>query len=123
MVANAALRSFPSHIYWIVGGIPKAGGIEPLRDLFPRVARAYLIGTSSAEFSATLDGDVVINPCETLEQAVAAATRDASASLAAEPVVLLSPACASYDQFKSFEHRGNAFRDLVRATLQQRGIT
>ena len=117
-----ALLAFPGDIYWIVGGKSKEGGIEPLRALFPRVVRAYLIGASSDDFAATLDGDVAIIACGTLEQAVIAATRDASASLAAEPVVLLSPACASYDQFKSFEHRGNAFRDQVTRLCKQSGL-
>jgi UDP-N-acetylmuramoylalanine--D-glutamate ligase len=116
-----ALQAFPGDIYWIVGGKAKEGGIESLRALFPRVVRAYLIGASSDDFAATLDGDVAIIPCGTLDQAVAAATRDASASMAQEPVVLLSPACASYDQFKSFEHRGDAFRDFVTAQIKQSG--
>jgi UDP-N-acetylmuramoylalanine--D-glutamate ligase len=116
-----ALRAFPGDIWWIVGGKAKEGGIEPLRPLFPRVVRAYLIGASSDDFAATLDGDVAVVPCCTLEQAVIAATRDASASAAQEPVVLLSPACASYDQFKSFEHRGNAFREQVAAMLKPAG--
>jgi UDP-N-acetylmuramoylalanine--D-glutamate ligase len=118
-----ALLAFPGDIYWIVGGKSKEGGIEPLRGLFPRVVRAYLIGASSDDFAATLDGDVAIIPCGTLEKAVAAATRDAAASSAKEPVVLLSPACASYDQFKSFEHRGNAFRDQVQAFLKPAGTS
>jgi UDP-N-acetylmuramoylalanine--D-glutamate ligase len=116
-----ALMAFPGDIYWIVGGKAKDGGIEPLRSLFPRVVRAYLIGAASDDFAATLDGDVAIIPCGTLEKAVAAATRDAAASTAKEPVVLLSPACASYDQFASFEHRGNAFRDQVQNSLKYGG--
>lgn len=110
-----ALLSFPRDVFWIVGGKQKEGGIEPLRQYFSGIARAYLIGASSEEFSKTLDGDVAIVPCGTLDNAVAAATRDALASSAAEPVVLLSPACASYDQFKNFEVRGDAFRALVAA--------
>jgi UDP-N-acetylmuramoylalanine--D-glutamate ligase len=116
-----ALLAFPGDIHWIVGGKSKEGGIEPLRALFPRAVRAYLIGASSDDFAASLDGDVAITRCDTLDQAVAAATRDAAASSATEPVVLLSPACASYDQFKSFEHRGNAFRDQVKALLASGG--
>jgi UDP-N-acetylmuramoylalanine--D-glutamate ligase len=116
-----ALLVFTGDIYWIVGGKSKEGGIEPLRPLFPRVVRAYLIGASSDDFAATLDGDVAIIPCGTLEKAVVAATRDAAASTAKVPVVLLSPACASYDQFKSFEHRGNAFREQVQAILKPAG--
>jgi UDP-N-acetylmuramoylalanine--D-glutamate ligase len=74
-----------------------------------------VIGEAADAFSQTLDGDVAIVPCGTLENAVAAAARDAHQSDAKEPVVLFSPACASFDQFRSFEHRGDVFRDLVRA--------
>ena len=112
--AEKALRSF-SDIFWIVGGKAKEGGIEPLRYLFPRVRKAYLIGAASEVFAASLGGAVAYERCETLDKAVAAAARDASASGAAEPVVLLSPACASYDQFANFEARGDAFRGLVEA--------
>ena len=110
--AEKALLTFRD-IFWIVGGKAKAGGIEPLRRLFPRVAKAYLIGASSDAFAKTLDGAVDFERCETLDNAVAAAARDAQASGAAEPVVLLSPACASYDQFTNFEARGDCFRALV----------
>jgi UDP-N-acetylmuramoylalanine--D-glutamate ligase len=110
-----ALLSFPQNVFWIVGGKPKDGGIESLRPYFPGIVRAYLIGTSSDAFSQTLDGDVAIVPCGTLDVAVARAAADAAASGLSAPVVLLSPACASYDQFRSFEHRGDTFRDLVKA--------
>jgi UDP-N-acetylmuramoylalanine--D-glutamate ligase len=110
-----ALLSFPRDVFWILGGKPKDGGIEALRDYFPGIVRAYLIGAASGEFSKTLDGDVAIIPCGTLDVAVAKAAADAAASKAAQPVVLLSPACASYDQFKNFEVRGDAFRALVAA--------
>ena len=110
-----ALLSFPRDVYWIVGGKAKEGGIERLRPYFPGIKRAYLIGASSSDFAATLDGDVAIIPCGTLDRAVEAATRDALESDAPSPVVLLSPACASYDQFKNFEVRGDAFRKLVAA--------
>ncbi len=110
-----ALASFPGAIHWIVGGKAKDGGIGDLRPFFPRIAKAYLIGASSADFASTLAGQVSHEACGTLEQAVVAATRDAQRTSAAEPVVLLSPACASYDQFRSFEQRGDRFRDLVRS--------
>ena len=110
-----ALLSFPRDVFWILGGKPKDGGIESLRPYFPGIARAYLIGAASDEFAETLDGDVAIIRCGTLDVAVAKAAADAAASSAAEPVVLLSPACASYDQFKNFEVRGDAFRALVTA--------
>lgn len=110
-----ALAAFPRDIYWILGGKPKAGGITALSGYFPRIAKAYLIGQAADEFAETLGTAVPFERCGTLDVAVAAAARDAAASSGAEPVVLLSPACASYDQFKSFEHRGNVFRELVSA--------
>jgi UDP-N-acetylmuramoylalanine--D-glutamate ligase len=111
--AEKALLSFED-IFWILGGKAKEGGVEPLRYLFPRVSKAYLIGAATDNFAATLEGAVAFERCGTLDKAVAAAARDAAASEAAEPVVLLSPACASYDQFANFEARGDAFRELVR---------
>lgn len=110
-----ALAAFASDIYWILGGKPKEGGITTLAPLFSRIAKAYLIGAASDTFAQTLEGKVAFERSGTLDQAVAAAARDAAASGAREPVVLLSPACASYDQFKNFEVRGDAFRDLVAA--------
>jgi UDP-N-acetylmuramoylalanine--D-glutamate ligase len=110
-----ALLSFPRDVFWIVGGKPKAGGIESLSPHFAGIAKAYLIGESSDEFAATLEGKVAFGRAGTLAAAIAAAARDAATNLGAEPVVLLSPACASYDQFKNFEVRGDAFRALVAA--------
>jgi UDP-N-acetylmuramoylalanine--D-glutamate ligase len=110
--AEKALLSFKD-IFWIAGGKAKEGGVEPLRALFPRIAKAYLIGAATEEFARTLDASVPFERCGTLDVAVAAAARDARASAAAEPVVLLSPACASYDQFVNFEQRGDRFRVLV----------
>ena len=108
-----ALLSFPRDVYWILGGKPKDGGITSLAPYFKGVAKAYLIGEASEAFAATLEGQVAFERSGTLDVALQAASRDASASSGSEPVVLLSPACASYDQFKNFEVRGNAFRDLV----------
>ena len=110
--AEKALKSFRD-IFWILGGKAKEGGVEPLRPLFPRVRKAYLIGAASEDFARTLEGAVAYERCGTLDKAVASAARDAAASGAAEPVVLLAPACASYDQFANFEARGDAFRKLV----------
>jgi UDP-N-acetylmuramoylalanine--D-glutamate ligase len=101
-------------IFWIAGGKPKTGGIESLRHFFPRIRKAYLIGEAAAEFAATLGADVPHVTAGTLDKALAVAARDAEASPAREPVVLLSPACASFDQYRNFEVRGDAFRDLVR---------
>ncbi len=112
---DKALASWDRDIFWIVGGTPKEGGIRPLETYFPRIAKAYLIGKSSDDFAATLEGKVGYQRCGTLDVALAKATADAAQCPGREPVVLLSPACASYDQFRSFEHRGDTFRDLVRA--------
>lgn len=109
-----ALSAF-DRIFWIAGGRAKEGGIAPLTDYFPRIVHAYLIGESSADFARTLDGIVPYTLSGTLEQAVHDASEAAKGSGVGEAVVLLSPACASYDQFPNFEVRGNAFRDYVRA--------
>jgi UDP-N-acetylmuramoylalanine--D-glutamate ligase len=108
-----ALAAFPGDVYWILGGKPKEGGITTLTSHFTKIARAYLIGEASEAFAATLGAQVAFERCGTLDVAVDAAARDAAASSAAEPVVLLSPACASYDQFRNFEVRGARFRALV----------
>jgi UDP-N-acetylmuramoylalanine--D-glutamate ligase len=84
-----------------------------LEALFPRIARAYLIGEAADAFARQLGNAVAHVHCGTLDQAVAGAAADASRSTAKEPVVLLSPACASYDQFANFEKRGEAFRTIV----------
>ena len=114
--AEKALMSFRD-IHWILGGKAKAGGIEPLRPLFPRIAKAYLIGAAAEDFAATFGDAVPFEQCGTLSHALEAAARDASRSAAEEPVVLLSPACASFDQFANFEARGDAFRAEVQYLL------
>jgi UDP-N-acetylmuramoylalanine--D-glutamate ligase len=110
--AARALASF-SDIFWIAGGKPKSGGITGLTGYFPRIRKAYLIGEAAGEFAATLE-DVPHVVAGTLARAVELAARDAAASGLKEPVVLLSPACASYDQFPNFEVRGAAFHDAIR---------
>ena len=112
--AAKALASF-SDIFWIAGGKPKTGGIESLAEFFPRIAKAYLIGEAAAEFAKTLEGKVPYEISSVLSAAVDAGARDAAASGRKEPVVLLSPACASFDQYPNFEVRGKAFTDLVKA--------
>ena len=107
-----ALAVYPD-IFWIAGGKPKDGGIESLSEFFPRVRKAYLIGEAAPAFARTLDGKAPYDMSGTLDVAVASAAADAAASSAPSPVVLLSPACASYDQFKDFEQRGDVFRSLV----------
>ncbi len=110
--AAPALASF-DHIFWIAGGLAKDGGIEPLHQWFPRIAKAYLIGEAAPDFSATLSGEAEFEISGELEQAVTNAAHDAQLSDHSEPVVLLSPACASFDQFPNFEKRGYAFKDLA----------
>jgi len=110
--ARQALSSYPS-VFWIAGGVPKAGGIHALADLFPRVTRAYLIGEAADAFAVAL-GDTPHVVSRTLEAAVAAAAHDAQIA-GGDRIVLLSPACASFDQFPDFEARGEAFRAAVLA--------
>ncbi|NPU65975.1 UDP-N-acetylmuramoyl-L-alanine--D-glutamate ligase [Bradyrhizobium sp. 83012] len=107
-----ALSSF-ADIFWIAGGKPKAGGITSLSGFFPRIRKAYLIGEAAAEFAGTLGEKVPHTMSGTLEVAVAQAAADADASGLKDAVVLLSPACASFDQFRNFEIRGTRFRELV----------
>ncbi|KZD07004.1 UDP-N-acetylmuramoyl-L-alanine--D-glutamate ligase [Oceanibaculum pacificum] len=111
--AEATARALACYerIHWIAGGRAKDGGIASLEGFFPRIRKAYLIGESAEAFAATLDGRVAHRQCGTLDVAVAAAAADARGT---GGVVLLSPAAASFDQFQSFEHRGDAFRALVR---------
>jgi len=109
--ARQAMSSYPK-FYWIAGGVAKAGGIHDLVDLFPRIAKAYLIGEASLDFGQTLDGKAPVRHCASLEIATAAAYSDALDS-GEDAIVLLSPACASFDQFTDFEARGEAFRAAV----------
>jgi UDP-N-acetylmuramoylalanine--D-glutamate ligase len=110
--AAKALASFQD-IFWIAGGKPKTGGIESLAEFFPCIRKAYLIGEAANEFAKTLDGKMPYEMSGVMSAAVNAAARDAAASGLKEPVVLLSPACASFDQYPNFEVRGKAFTDLV----------
>jgi UDP-N-acetylmuramoylalanine--D-glutamate ligase len=110
--AAKALASF-ENIFWIAGGIAKTGGIEPLSPFFSRIEKAYLIGEAADEFAKTLNGKVPFELCGTLDKAVVAAARDAVNSGLANAVVLLSPACASFDHYRNFEIRGDAFVKLV----------
>ena len=112
--AAKALASFHD-IFWIAGGKPKTGGISSLAEFFPRIRKAYLIGEAAREFAGTLNGKVPHEMNGVMTAAVEAAARDAKASGLKEPVVLLSPACASFDQYPNFEVRGKAFTDIVMA--------
>jgi len=112
-----ALASFEKDIFWIAGGRPKEGGITSLAEFFPRIRKAYLIGEAAEQFARTLGSKVAFEMSGTLDKALASAARDAGQ--AGEGVVLLSPACASFDQFQNFEKRGDAFRTMAKGLISQ----
>jgi UDP-N-acetylmuramoylalanine--D-glutamate ligase len=120
--AARALACFPD-IFWIAGGKPKEGGIESLDEFFPRIRKAYLIGEAASVFAQTLSGKVDTVMAGTLDRALKLADADARGSKAAEPVVLLSPACASFDQFRDFEERGDIFREKVQAMVAAESVS
>lgn len=121
--ADATSKALATYrnIYWILGGKSKEGGIETLSEYFPRIRHAYLIGEASDEFARTLDGKVGYTRAQTLDRAVEGAANDAEEATDELRVVLLSPACASFDQYPNFEVRGDAFRDLVLKHLSEKG--
>jgi UDP-N-acetylmuramoylalanine--D-glutamate ligase len=105
-----ALESFPSNIHLILGGKDKGSDYTVLNDLLrQRVKRVYTIGAAAAKIESQVKGPEVVH-AETLDNAI----RKANASAQPGDVVLLAPACASFDQFKNYEHRGKAFKDIVR---------
>jgi len=111
-----ALAAYPADIYWILGGRPKAGGITTLAPYFPRIKHAYLLGEAEAEFAETLQGNVPYTRCGTLEAATRLAAKESLQ--AGRGVVLLSPACASWDQWPNFEARGQAFKEYLAAVTE-----
>ena len=115
--ADAAAKALGCYdaIYWILGGRAKEGGLAGLESLMPRVRHAFLIGEATEEFAGWLDGKVPYSRSGTLDAAVPAAFGQARRDGAADPVVLLSPACASFDQYPNFEVRGDAFVRCVNA--------
>jgi len=114
--ARQAMSTYP-RFYWIAGGVPKAGGIESLRDLFPRVAKAYLVGQAALDFGRTLYEQAPYVISGDIRAATEQAYADARAA-GGEAIVLLSPACASFDQYPDFEVRGDAFRAIVLGLAQ-----
>lgn len=115
--ADAAARALACYgrIVWIAGGIAKAGGIASLAPLFPRIAHALLIGRDAPMLGETLAASgVAFTECGTLDAACARAP--ALAPTLGADVVLLAPACASFDQFAGFEARGDRFAALARAS-------
>ncbi|MBI1238425.1 MAG: UDP-N-acetylmuramoyl-L-alanine--D-glutamate ligase [Alphaproteobacteria bacterium] len=121
--ADAAARALDSYrtIYWIAGGKAKEGGIASLAPFFPRIKRAYLIGDAQDSFAATLEGAVPFDLSGDMRTATAKALADALRERAEEPVVLLSPACASFDQFRDFEDRGDQFKAFVKELARECG--
>jgi UDP-N-acetylmuramoylalanine--D-glutamate ligase len=112
-----ALESFPANIHLILGGKDKGSDYTVLNDLLrQRVKRVYTIGAAAAKIESQIKIAEVVH-AETLENAV----RKASASAQPGDVILLAPACASFDQFKSYEHRGRAFKDMVGALATAKG--
>ena len=110
--ARQAMSTF-DRFYWIAGGRAKSGGIESLIDLYPRIAKAYLIGEAQDDFAMSLAGRAPLKRCGDMTTAVMAAYEDARES-GEDAVVLLSPACASFDQYPDFEVRGDAFTKIAR---------
>jgi UDP-N-acetylmuramoylalanine--D-glutamate ligase len=109
--ADAAAKALACYddIHWILGGRAKAGGLDGLEPFMDRIRHAYLIGEASDRFAAWLEGKASYSRCGTLERAVA----QAAAAAGPGSCVLLSPACASFDQFANFEARGAAFAAAV----------
>jgi len=111
-----ALESFPANIHIILGGKDKGSDYTVLNDLLrQRAKRVYTIGAAAAKIESQIKGAAEIVHAETLENAVR------RAALAATPgdVVLLAPACASFDQFRSYEHRGQTFKEIVHSLAGQ----
>ena len=114
--ADAAQRALVCYdrLIWIAGGMAKEDGIVPLIPLFPRIAHAFLIGRDTPILAATLrEHGVPFTEADTLENAVSLSAKAAIEKAA--PIVLLSPACASWDQFTGYDQRGDRFAELVRA--------
>ena len=109
--ASKALACY-KNIYWIIGGLPKAGGLHGLESFAPRIRHAFIIGQASDAFADWCRGKLPYSLCGKLDVAVAKAAEMAWEDKNPDSVVLLSPACASWDQFKSFEDRGNQFKEL-----------
>ncbi len=114
-----ALSSY-DHIYWIAGGLAKEGGIASLNGELNSIEHAFLIGEAATTFSQTLQGKVDHTIAGDLETAVTLAQKQALAD-GGKGIVLLSPACASFDQFSDFEARGETFKTLVNNLPGKRG--
>lgn len=116
--AARALSSF-SDIYWIAGGLAKDDGLFPCDPYLGHVRHAFLIGDAAEDFERHLAGRVPVTRSGDLASAISDARKAADADGAAAPVVLLSPACASYDQFRNFVQRGDSFRRIVESMAKE----
>ena len=117
----AALKSF-SNIFWIVGGKPKNDGIGQAKNFLDKVVEIFLIGNSTKYFSEEIlkfNENIPINECITLEKATILAIKKSKMSKLKNYVILLSPSAASFDQFKSFEDRGNQFKKIISQQIEQ----
>ena len=117
----AALKSF-SNIFWIVGGKPKKDGIGQAKNFLDKVVEVFLIGNSTKYFSEEIlkfNENIPINECITLEKATILAIKKSKMSKLKNYVILLSPSAASFDQFKSFEDRGNQFKKIISQQIEQ----
>jgi len=114
--ANACEKALKTYIgkniFWILGGVAKTDGIDSLIPYFSQIKKAYLIGEAQDRFADTLRDSIPLKKCSSLESAVIEAYSDAKCEKSA--IVLLSPACASFDQFRDFEHRGEVFMQIVK---------
>lgn len=129
-VEKALMSYQDTPIYWLLGGQPKEGGITSLIPHFSKIKHAFVFGEATPLFAATLEGRVAYTTCKTLEEAVKkASTLAFNHGLAMteggedpeeRAIVLLSPACASFDQFKDFEARGDAFCEAVREVMEEK---
>ena len=116
-VEKALLSYQGAPIYWLLGGRAKEDGITKLKPCFSTIEHAFLFGEAASAFALTLEGEVPYTFCKTLEEAVERASEQAFCDQKPEAVVLLSPACASFDQFKDFEARGDLFCQYVQETI------
>ncbi|MGF1563466.1 MAG: UDP-N-acetylmuramoyl-L-alanine--D-glutamate ligase [Geminicoccaceae bacterium] len=107
-------------IYWIAGGRPKPGGLGDLAPFLPRIRHTFLIGEAQDRFAEELRPAVSARRCGDLETALDSALSLARQEAVPGAVILLAPACASFDQFRDFEARGDAFRELVQARMAER---
>lgn len=115
----AASKSISSldNIYWLAGGIAKEGGITELEPWFYKIRKAYLLGQDKDIFASFLNGKVDYQICQDLTEAFNSAFKDAMEDMGGIKNILLAPACASYDQFKNFEERGELFIKLYNAII------